>query len=32
MTIPQAVHLIIQASAIGSNSEIYMLDMGHPVK
>jgi FlaA1/EpsC-like NDP-sugar epimerase len=32
MTIPEAVHLILQASTIGSNGEIYMLDMGDPVK
>lgn len=32
MTIPEAVQLILQASTIGSNGEIYMLDMGDPVK
>ncbi|TMJ97831.1 MAG: polysaccharide biosynthesis protein [Actinobacteria bacterium] len=32
MTIPEAVQLIIQAGAIGSSGEIYVLDMGTPVK
>jgi len=32
MTIPEAVHLILQASTIGSNGDVYMLDMGDPVK
>ena len=32
MTIPEAVHLILQASTIGSNGDIYMLDMGDAVK
>ena len=32
MTIPEAVQLILQASTLGSNGEIYMLDMGDPVK
>ncbi len=32
MTIPEAVQLVLQAASIGSNGEIYMLDMGDPVK
>jgi FlaA1/EpsC-like NDP-sugar epimerase len=32
MTIPEAVQLIIQAGAIGESGEIYVLDMGEPVK
>ena len=32
MTIPEAVQLVLQAASIGSNGEIYMLDMGNPVK
>ena len=32
MTIPEAVQLVLQAAAIGSTGEIYMLDMGDPVK
>jgi FlaA1/EpsC-like NDP-sugar epimerase len=32
MTIPEAVQLIIQAGAIGESGEIYVLDMGAPVK
>jgi len=32
MTIPEAVQLVLQAAAIGSTGEIYMLDMGNPVK
>jgi FlaA1/EpsC-like NDP-sugar epimerase len=32
MTIPEAVQLVLQAATIGSNGEIYMLDMGDPVK
>jgi FlaA1/EpsC-like NDP-sugar epimerase len=32
MTIPEAVQLIIQAGAIGESGEIYVLDMGPPVK
>lgn len=32
MTIPEAVQLIIQAGAIGSKGEIFVLDMGKPVK
>jgi FlaA1/EpsC-like NDP-sugar epimerase len=32
MTIPEAVQLIIQAGAIGESGEIYVLDMGPPVR
>lgn len=32
MTIPSAVQLVLQATTLGSNGEIYMLDMGDPVK
>jgi FlaA1/EpsC-like NDP-sugar epimerase len=32
MTIPEAVQLIIQAGAIGESGDIFVLDMGEPVK
>lgn len=32
MTIPSAVQLVLQATTLGFNGEIYMLDMGDPVK
>jgi FlaA1/EpsC-like NDP-sugar epimerase len=32
MTIPEAAQLVLQASSMGSGGEIYMLDMGKPVK
>ena len=32
MTIPQAVHLVLQAASLASSGDIYMLDMGDPVK
>ena len=32
MTIPEASQLVLQASAQGSNGDIYILDMGEPVK
>jgi FlaA1/EpsC-like NDP-sugar epimerase len=32
VTIPDAVQLVLQAAASGSNGRIYMLDMGDPVK
>jgi FlaA1/EpsC-like NDP-sugar epimerase len=32
MTIPEAVQLVIQAGAIGGRGQIYVLDMGEPVK
>lgn len=32
MTIPEAVQLLIQAGAMGNGGEIFVLDMGEPVK
>jgi len=32
MTIPEAAQLVLQAGAMGRGSEIYVLDMGEPVK
>jgi FlaA1/EpsC-like NDP-sugar epimerase len=32
MTIPEAVRLIIEAGALGKGGEIFILDMGEPVK
>jgi FlaA1/EpsC-like NDP-sugar epimerase len=32
MTIPEAVQLVVQAGAIGESGDIYVLDMGTPVK
>jgi FlaA1/EpsC-like NDP-sugar epimerase len=32
MTIPEACQLVLQASAIGEGGQIYVLDMGQPVK
>ncbi|MBL4845623.1 MAG: polysaccharide biosynthesis protein [Planctomycetes bacterium] len=32
MTIPEASHLILQAAAIGSGSQLFLLDMGEPVR
>jgi FlaA1/EpsC-like NDP-sugar epimerase len=32
MTIPEAVQLVLQASTIGRNSEIFVLDMGKPIR
>jgi FlaA1/EpsC-like NDP-sugar epimerase len=32
MTIPEAVELVIQASALGGKQQVFMLDMGEPVK
>jgi dTDP-glucose 4,6-dehydratase len=32
MTIPEAVHLVLQAAVIGEHGETLILDMGQPVK
>ena len=32
MTIPEAVQLVVQAGALGSSGDIFVLDMGEPVK
>ncbi|MBP1465056.1 polysaccharide biosynthesis protein [Candidatus Chloroploca sp. M-50] len=32
MTIPEAVQLVLQASVLGTQGEVFMLDMGEPVK
>lgn len=32
MTIPEAVQLVLQASVLGKGSEIFVLDMGQPVR
>ncbi|GAB4295901.1 MAG: hypothetical protein Kow0096_13020 [Thiohalomonadaceae bacterium] len=32
MTIPEAVSLILQAAAMGAGGEIYVLDMGEPIR
>ena len=32
MTIPEAVQLILQAGAVGGRGEVFVLDMGHPVR
>ncbi len=32
MTIPEAVQLVLQASSIGAASEIFVLEMGQPVR
>lgn len=32
MTIPEAVHLVLQAGGMGKGGELYVLDMGQPVK
>jgi len=32
MTIPEAVSLVVQAGAIGGRGQVFVLDMGEPVK
>lgn len=32
MTIPEAVNLVLQAGALGANGQLFLLDMGEPVK
>jgi FlaA1/EpsC-like NDP-sugar epimerase len=32
MTIPEAVHLVLQAGGMGRGGELYVLDMGQPVR
>jgi len=32
MTIPEAVYLVLQAAAFGQSGEVYVLDMGEPIK
>src|SRR5205085_9377550 len=32
MTIPEAVSLVVQAGAIGGQGQVFVLDMGEPVK
>jgi FlaA1/EpsC-like NDP-sugar epimerase len=32
MTIPEAAQLVIQAGAMGKGGDVFVLDMGHPVK
>ena len=32
MTIPEAVHLVLQAGALGESGKLYLLDMGIPIK
>ena len=32
MTIPEAVHLVLQAWVMGENNDLFVLDMGEPIK
>jgi FlaA1/EpsC-like NDP-sugar epimerase len=32
MTIPEAAHLLLQAASLGNKGEIFLLDMGEPVR
>ena len=32
MTIPEAVQLVLQASVLGKKGEVFVLDMGEPIK
>ena len=32
MTIPESVHLVLQAAAMGQGGEVFLLDMGEPVR
>ena len=32
MTIPEAVHLVLQAAAMGAGGEVFMLNMGQQVR
>lgn len=32
MTIPEAAQLVLQAGSIGNSGDLYLLDMGHPVR
>ena len=32
MTIPEATQLVIQAGALGGSGEVFLLDMGEPIK
>ena len=32
MTIPESVHLVLQAAAMGQGGEVFMLNMGQPVR
>ena len=32
MTIPEAAQLVIQAGAMGTGGDVFVLDMGQPVK